>query len=161
MSTTTMTMGIWYAEMSMTLPPRNYDLWKHTYNVENRLSGIQKITDGTCSDPSTITETWDFYYDGDGVRVKETYSGTGTAYTKLFLFGGLFEVENPGTGENITKYYTIAGMRVAMHDGDDLYYFATDHLSSASLVMDASGNMVSSQRVTSSLVDEEHRPSLN
>jgi RHS repeat-associated protein len=45
-----------------------------------------------------------------------------------------------------TKYYTIGGMRVAMHDGTNLYYFASDHLSSSSLVMNTSGGVISEQR---------------
>ena len=44
------------------------------------------------------------------------------------------------------KYYNFAGMMVAMDDGTDLVYFANDHLSSASLVMDSTGGLESENR---------------
>jgi RHS repeat-associated protein len=93
-----------------------------------------------------ITDTWTYIYDGDGIRVKEEYSGTGDSYTKYYFAGGAYEVEVVGETTTTKRYYSIAGMMVAMHDGTDLVYFANDHLSSASLVMDASGTLQSENR---------------
>ena len=94
----------------------------------------------------TATETWTFYYDGNGVRVKEVHTVGTTTTTLLFLFGGSYEVENPGASETVTKYYSIAGMRVAMREGTSVHYFAADHLSSASVVMDSTGDLQSANR---------------
>jgi hypothetical protein len=55
-------------------------------------------------------------------------------------------VENPGSSEAVTMFYSIAGMIVAMDDGTDVVYFAADHLSSASVVMDSNGDLVSENR---------------
>jgi len=56
--------------------------------------------------------------------------------------GGAYEV----TGTNIKKYYSIAGMTVAMKDGSGLQYLLTDHLGSVVAVTDASGTLTSQQR---------------
>lgn len=106
--------------------------WTQTFNAENRLASI-----------SNSTDTWTFTYDGDGNRVKQTNpDGTVT----LFLFGGLFEVRNPGVNEEVTKYYVIAGQRVAMDENGTLSYLLTDHLGSVVAITDASGSLLSEQR---------------
>jgi RHS repeat-associated protein len=106
---------------------------------------MEKVT-GDCTSHGTITDTWTFTYDGDGIRVKEEYSGTGDSYTKYFFAGGAYEVYDDGSSTTTKRYYSIAGMMVAMDDGTDLVYFAQDHLSSASLVMDDSGTLQSENR---------------
>ena len=70
-----------------------------------------------------VDTQWDFAYDGDGSRVKQVVSTydpdtqdiTGVAVTAYFM-GGLYEV----TDNKITKYYSIAGMTVAMYDESGL-----------------------------------------
>ncbi len=47
----------------------------------------------------------------------------------------------------ITKYYIIAGIRVAMRDsGGNLFYFVTDHLGSTVALLDSSGTLDSDER---------------
>jgi RHS repeat-associated protein len=46
----------------------------------------------------------------------------------------------------VTKYYTFNGQRVAMRQGDDVYYLHGDHLGSTSLTTDDSGTVVSEVR---------------
>jgi RHS repeat-associated protein len=46
----------------------------------------------------------------------------------------------------VTKYYTFNGQRVAMRQGDEVYYLHGDHLGSTSLTTDASGAVVSEVR---------------
>jgi len=45
----------------------------------------------------------------------------------------------------VTKYYYVAGMRVAMRAGGVVYYLHTDHLGSTSLVTNDSGGEVARQ----------------
>jgi hypothetical protein len=59
-----------------------------------------------------------------------------------YFMGGAYEL----TGSAVKKYYAIAGMTVAMHDGSALQYFLTDHLGSVVAVTDASGTLTSQQR---------------
>ena len=56
--------------------------------------------------------------------------------------GGAYEV----TGSSVKKYYSIAGMTIAMNDGTGLQYLLTDHLGSVVVVTSASGTLTSKQR---------------
>ena len=46
----------------------------------------------------------------------------------------------------VRKYYSIAGQRVAMNDGDGLKYLLTDHLGSVAAVLSEAGTFISEQR---------------
>ncbi|MDH5606787.1 MAG: hypothetical protein OEY93_07855 [Anaerolineae bacterium] len=67
---------------------------------------------------TSYNKTWTFTY--DGVRVKEVFEASGVTITKHFFAGGAYEVEvdsaTPSTPK-ITRYYSIAGTRIAMNDG--------------------------------------------
>ena len=85
-----------------------------------------------------------------------------------FLFGGMYEVKVPDIAapatKTVKKYYSIAGRRIAMHDGTQLRCLPGrriamhdgtqlrclpgDHLSSTLLVLDAAGALLSEQRYT-------------
>jgi len=56
--------------------------------------------------------------------------------------GGAYEV----TGSSVKKYYSIAGMTAAMHEGTGLQYLLTDHLGSVVAITSASGTLTSQQR---------------
>jgi RHS repeat-associated protein len=56
--------------------------------------------------------------------------------------GGAYEV----TGSAVKKYYSIAGMMVAVNDGTGLQYLLTDHLGSVVATTNASGTLTSQQR---------------
>ena len=115
--------------------------YKQEYNAENRISAIHRM-DGNC-DTDTIVESWNFVYDGDGVRTTTSHD-TGSANISItrYYFGSAYEV----TDGAVRKYYSIAGMTVAMHDGDELQYLLTDHLGSVVAVTDDSGTLTSQQR---------------
>lgn len=123
--------------------------WIQGYNPENRISQVERVA-GTCAVPGTTAESWTFTYDGDGVRVMEVYAVAGVDQnTKHYFAGGSYEVEVDHTNADAVstkKYYSIAGMRVAMDDGTDLVYFASDHLSSTTIVMSNTGTLLSEQR---------------
>jgi len=56
--------------------------------------------------------------------------------------GGQFEVKDGAT----KKYYSLAGMMVAVNDGTGLQYLLTDHLGSTVAVTNQSGTLTSQQR---------------
>jgi RHS repeat-associated protein len=103
-------------------------IWTQEFNAENRLASI---SDGT--------DTWSFTYDGGGNRIKqENPDGTVT----LFLGGGIYTLEDAAGNPVVTKYYSIAGQKVAMEGTDGLQYLLADHLGSIIAVTDTSGALV-------------------
>jgi YD repeat-containing protein len=106
--------------------------WTQGFNAENRLSSI---TDGE--------STWTFVYDGDGNRVKQINPDGSVT---LFLGGGIYTIEDATDTAVVTKYYSIAGQRLAMANSQGLHYLLTDHLGSVSAVLDDAGALLSQQR---------------
>ncbi len=89
-----------------------------------------------------------FYYDGDGTRVKKVESKGGTTITTAYA--GAIEVTITGT-QRITQVYYMAGAqrvatRVITSTGSVVYYLHADHLGSASLTTNASGNKLGELR---------------
>jgi RHS repeat-associated protein len=109
------------------------------WDVDNRLIAV--------TNTATLTVTR-FYYDGDGQRVKKVESKGGTTITTAYA--GAIEVTISGT-QRITQAYYLAGaqrvaMRVITSTGSVVYYLHADHLGSASLTTDASGNKIGELR---------------
>jgi len=137
------------ANGNMTCRIENGVIYIHTYNAENRASSIAKRS-GDCAS-GTILESWSFAYDGDGTRVSTAHftglSGTPDSTTSYYM-GGAYEVKDGA----VKKYYSIAGMTVAMHDPSagsgqaGLQYLLTDHLGSTVAVTNNSGTFTSQQR---------------
>ena len=99
------------------------------YNVDNMPTQVVKTVSGQ---PDVTTN---FYYDGDGNRVRKEVVGESTT----FYAGSLYEVKN-GVA---TKYIFGADRRVAkIADGEGIQYFSKDHLGSSTVVTDASGAIV-------------------
>ena len=127
-------------------------LYLHSYNAENRLEKIEEYNGSDCASPGTLLQSWEFSYDGDGNRVKEVHIiGGQTQYTRHLLGGGMYEFEDDGVDVTSRKYYNLGGEMVAMREWVNqgeatIYYFANDHLSSTSIVMDASGSLLSENR---------------
>jgi len=72
-------------------------------------------------------------------------------YTRHLLGGGMYEFTDDGTDITTRQYYNVGGIMVAMKEwvnegSKTTSYFASDHLSSTSLVMDSSGNLLSENR---------------
>jgi RHS repeat-associated protein len=109
------------------------------WDVDNRLIAVTNTV--------TLTVTR-FYYDGDGQRVKRVESKGGTTITTAYA--GVIEVTISGT-QRITQAYYLAGAqrvatRVITSTGSVVYYIHADHLGSASLTTDASGNKIGELR---------------
>ncbi len=106
--------------------------WAQVFNAENRLASV---SDGT--------DTWTFTYDGDGNRVKQVNPD---GKISLFLGGGIYTVVDAAGTPVVTKYYSVAGQRVALQNSDGLQYLLTDHLGSVNAVVDGTGALISEQR---------------
>jgi YD repeat-containing protein len=128
------TTGLAYdANGNMTSRRENNITWTQTFDFENRLTQAS----GTLG-------TWNFAYDGDGNRVKQTApNGDVTVYV-----GGLYEAtySSGGTLKNTKLYYAFGAQVVAVRDNGTLYYLHGDNLGSASLTTNASGAVVSQNR---------------
>jgi RHS repeat-associated protein len=104
--------------------------YTQTFDAENRLISV-----------TVSGQTTQFVYDGDGNLVKK-FKPDGS---KTIYVGGIYEVDK-ASGGSVTRtitYYPTAG---AMRINSTLYYVLKDHLGSASVVTDASGNILGEQR---------------
>ena len=117
--------------------------YKQSYNAENRISAINKMS-GSCA-TGTSTESWLYAYDGDGTRVSTAhFTGANPnpdSFTRYY-FGGALET----TGGAVKKYYSFAGQTVAMKENGVFKYFLSDHLGSTSVVLSAAGAILEQQR---------------
>jgi len=117
------------------------DTFTLIYDAENRLTEVKK---------NSATQM-KFTYDGDGKRVKsETYTSGVVTETILFV-GGHYEIKNPGSGQEVTKYYLAGTSRVAIRkyvipQTTTLTYLLGDHLGSTSIATDTNGNLVTETR---------------
>jgi len=106
---------------------------KHTA-YENVYDGENRLTQTT-----TGAGTTSYGYDAVGQRVKKSNGSTGTLYWQG-LGGVLEETDLSGTLQN--EYIFFGGKRVARYSATNGYsYYFTDHLGSADVVTDASGNI--------------------
>ena len=119
----------------------NYTL---SYDEENRISSVQD---------TAAAQTWMFSYDGDGNRISQINpDGSQT----LFLNGGAYQVTiADDSSESVTRYYALAGQRLAMRGADgSIDYLLGDHLGSVSAVVNtlrqssvqAAGELISQSR---------------
>ena len=96
----------------------------YTYDPENRISSTAGYT---------------YIYDGDGNRVKKSNSTTGTLY--WHASPGII-AESDLSGNIQHEYVFFGGERVARKDaGNQIFYYFSDHLKTASVVTDATGNV--------------------
>ncbi|HEV3315945.1 MAG TPA: RHS repeat-associated core domain-containing protein, partial [Candidatus Angelobacter sp.] len=97
----------------------------YTYDLENRISGAAGFT---------------YTYDADGNRVKKANGTTGTLYWYMSL--GIVG-ESDLTGNLQSEYVFFDGERVARKDypGNAVSYYFSDHLKTASVITDATGNI--------------------
>ena len=109
-----------------------------TTRVEGGLTYTQAFdTQNRMTSVTVGGQVTQFLYDPDGNLVKKIKpDGSKTLYV-----GGIYEVDktSAGTVTGTKTYYPAAG---AMRVGSTLYYLLKDHLGSASVLTDASGNPV-------------------
>jgi RHS repeat-associated protein len=103
------------------------------YDAENRVVSVTGVN-GTNYSAS-------FTYDGNGQRVKSVING------EKILFDGGFELN--ATTSQVTKYYPGGAIRkYTIPQSMNVEYTLGDHLGSASVMTDSSGNKVSEMRYT-------------
>ena len=102
---------------------------------------------GDCN-TGTAVQSWNFGYDGDGVRTTTSmnyYDAEGGALTPTFTkyyFGGAYETRPDGS---VLKYYSLGGQSI-MRDANGLHYMLSDHLGSVVAITDSTGTLTSQQR---------------
>jgi RHS repeat-associated protein len=92
---------------------------------ENRLTGAAGYT---------------YTYDADGNRVRKSNSSTGTLY--WYMTPGIVG-ESDLSGNLTDEYVFFGGERVARKSTNGVFYYFSDHLITASVITDASGNIKS------------------
>ncbi|MGD8944304.1 MAG: FG-GAP-like repeat-containing protein, partial [Desulfobacterales bacterium] len=90
----------------------------------------------TIAGPGDGAWTVDFYYDGDGVRVKKHVLGG----SRTYYIGAHYEVKD-GVA---TRYIFAGNLRIAMIKDAEVKYFHKDHLGSSTVMTDANGQLVES-----------------
>ncbi len=103
------------------------------YNQNNRLIRVSR-------DGSVVGE---YFYDGQGRRVKKLASGVVTLYH--YDYAGNLIAETDGSGTPLRDYVYLNGERVAMRiygPQAGWYYFVNDHLGTPQKIVSASGEVV-------------------
>ncbi len=95
-----------------------------SYDVENWLTSI-----------TVGATTTNYFYNGDGARVKKTANGVTTYYV-----GTLYEYTTWNGGSSVSKYYYFGGQRVAVKQDINISYIHGDHLGSTSKTTGASSS---------------------
>jgi RHS repeat-associated protein len=90
--------------------------------------------------PSSPTSTADFACDGEGNRVAQKTTVSGTTTTTDYIAG----VEEQ-TGGTLTKYYGISGLPTAVDVGGTISWLATDGLSSVAEAISTTGTVTAQQ----------------
>jgi RHS repeat-associated protein len=102
----------------------------YTYNQANHLANL---TQGAT--------TFQFNYNGDGVRLRQVIAGVPTTYTQD-LAAPLPVVLQSKTGVNVTRYVYALGTRpLAQYTSDVPEYLLADALGSVRQIVDANGNV--------------------
>jgi RHS repeat-associated protein len=88
----------------------------------------------TVSSQGGAAWTVDFYYDGEGMRVKKVILGASATY----YIGPHFEIKD----SLATKYIFAGNLRIARVTETDTSYFHKDHLGSSTIMTDSMGEQV-------------------
>ncbi|MBA2680042.1 MAG: hypothetical protein H0U76_16800, partial [Ktedonobacteraceae bacterium] len=103
-----------------------------SYDARRQLLTWQNATNS----PTTTTN---YAYNGDGERVQQAVTASGTTTTTLYI-GTYEEISITGGTTTTTKYYQ-AGKVTAEAVNGTLYYLVNDDLSSVSVTLNASGSV--------------------
>src|SRR6266545_3587614 len=102
------------------------------YNSEGKLSNWQ-------NQPTSPTSTAAFLYDGDGNRVVQQSTVSGSTTTTVYI-GNVEEDATTGATTTKSAYYYANGQRIAMAVNGVFSYLASDGLGSANVVLNSSGS---------------------
>jgi RHS repeat-associated protein len=102
------------------------NLWEYSYDCENRLLSVKK--DGQ------VTE--EYFYDGDGKRIRKTDAGS----ERVYIYGGLNVLYEVNTTTQMEAVYLHGPTgQLAKKVNDITEYYHTDHLGSTRLVTSENG----------------------
>jgi RHS repeat-associated protein len=107
------------------------------YNNEGELQSWQNAP----SSPSTAAQ---FLYDGQGQRVEQSVTQSGTTTTTVYV-GNVEEVATSGATTTTTAYYYAAGKRISLSVNGVVSYLASDGLGSATVTLNSSGSATAAQ----------------
>src|SRR5579859_2447226 len=102
------------------------------YDADGRLASWQNA-------PTSPTSTTADLYDGEGNRVEQQVTVSGTTTTTTTYVGNLEQVATTGGTTTTTSYYYAGQTLVALAVNGAFSYLATDALGSVSLALSASG----------------------
>ena len=100
------------------------------YNNEGELQSWQNA-------PSSPSTTAQFLYDGQGKRVEQSVTQSGTTTTTVYV-GDLEEVSTTGGTTTTTAYYYASGKRIGLSVNGTVSYLASDSLGSATVALNGS-----------------------
>jgi RHS repeat-associated protein len=104
----------------------------YAYDAENHL--IQAA--------GTATGTWNYVYDGRGLRVEKSNASGGTLYWRSVSGSTIAETDLTGSTTNASykEYMFFDGQRIASRDASsNVYYFYRDQIGSTTAITTASG----------------------
>jgi len=107
------------------------------YNNEGELQSWQNA-------PSSPTTTTAFLYDGQGQRVEQSVTQSGTTTNTVYV-GDVEEVSTTGATTTTTAYYYMAGKRIGLSVNGAISYLASDGLGSATVTLNGSGSATAAQ----------------
>ncbi|MDD5005589.1 MAG: SpvB/TcaC N-terminal domain-containing protein [Candidatus Omnitrophica bacterium] len=111
-------------------------------NLEPNKSYYIHCLQNTSWNIEPLSRATNFYYDGDGGRVKKV-SQIDQAETTIYI-GSLFEKVVPDEGEETTKKHIYAGAnRVCVVENSSRKFFHGDHLGSSNVITDENGSQIS------------------
>lgn len=98
--------------------------------------------------PSSPSTTDAFLYDGEGQRVEQQVTSglpASPSTTTTVYLGNIAEVQTAGTTVTTTTYYYAGTQRIAIGVNGTFSYVGSDLLGSATVALDASGNVAAAQ----------------
>jgi RHS repeat-associated protein len=107
------------------------------YNNEGELQSWQNA-------PSSPSTTAQFLYDGQGQRVEQSVTQSGTTTTTVYV-GDAEEVSTTGGTTTTTAYYYMDGKRIGLSVNGTISYLASDGLGTATVTLSSSGSPTAAQ----------------
>jgi RHS repeat-associated protein len=108
-----------------------------SYDNEGRLTAWQNA-------PSSPTSTDNFLYDGEGHRVEQQVTASGTTTTTVYV-GGLETITTTGSSTTTTAYYSAGGSPLALAVNGTISYLAGDGPGSMTEALSATGTVQATQ----------------
>jgi RHS repeat-associated protein len=110
------------------------------YNNEGELQAWQNA-------PSSPTSASSFLYDGQGQRVEQVVTQSGTTTSTVYV-GDAEEMSTTGGTTTTTAYYYAGGKRIGLSVNGTTSYLASDGLGSSTVTLSSTGSATAAQLFT-------------